>query len=88
MTVKEAALFTGVSVQTVCSWVRRGHLEVTGLDHRARRSSATWTSRGPSWRPGPRPNASCPCRLELLRALDAQVDGLDEEHPVQAVQML
>ncbi|WP_216586855.1 helix-turn-helix domain-containing protein [Streptomyces brasiliscabiei] len=34
MTVKEAALFTGVSVQTVYSWVRRGHLTVGGLDHR------------------------------------------------------
>ncbi|MDW4902889.1 helix-turn-helix domain-containing protein [Streptomyces californicus] len=34
MTVKEAALFTGVSVQTVYSWIRRGHLTVTGLDHR------------------------------------------------------
>ncbi|MFJ3665058.1 helix-turn-helix domain-containing protein [Streptomyces sp. NPDC090106] len=32
MTVKEAALFTGVSIQTVYSWVRRGHLTVTGLD--------------------------------------------------------
>ncbi|MFE7762951.1 helix-turn-helix domain-containing protein [Streptomyces sp. NPDC057438] len=34
MTVKEAALFTGVSVQTVYSWIRRGHLTVGGLDHR------------------------------------------------------
>ncbi|MEU4486641.1 helix-turn-helix domain-containing protein [Streptomyces purpurascens] len=34
MTVKEAALFTGVSVQPVYSWVRRGHLTVGGLDHR------------------------------------------------------
>ncbi|MEU5448670.1 helix-turn-helix domain-containing protein [Streptomyces californicus] len=37
MTVKEAALFTGVSVQTVYSWVRRGHLTVTGLDHRGQK---------------------------------------------------
>ncbi|MDX3712745.1 helix-turn-helix domain-containing protein [Streptomyces europaeiscabiei] len=34
MTVKEAALHAGVSVQTVYSWVRRGHLTVGGLDHR------------------------------------------------------
>ncbi|KAA0924281.1 helix-turn-helix domain-containing protein [Streptomyces apricus] len=34
MTVKEAALFAGVSVQTVYSWIRRGHLTVGGLDHR------------------------------------------------------
>ncbi|MGW3583582.1 helix-turn-helix domain-containing protein [Streptomyces rubiginosohelvolus] len=37
MTVKEAALFTGVSAQTVYSWVRRGHLTVTGLGHRGQR---------------------------------------------------
>lgn len=37
MTVKEAALFTGVSVQTVYSWIRRGHLTVTGLDHRGQK---------------------------------------------------
>ncbi|WP_424570797.1 helix-turn-helix domain-containing protein [Streptomyces sp. CH-036] len=37
MTVKEAALFTGVSVQTVYSWIRRGHLKVTGLDHRGQK---------------------------------------------------
>ncbi|MEV3898029.1 helix-turn-helix domain-containing protein [Streptomyces anulatus] len=37
MTVKEAALFTGVSVQTVYSWVRRGHLTVTGLGHRGQK---------------------------------------------------
>jgi len=37
MTVKEASLFTGVSVQTVYSWIRRGHLEVTGLDHRVQK---------------------------------------------------
>lgn len=30
LTVKEAALFVGVDVQTVYSWIRRGHLEVTG----------------------------------------------------------
>ncbi|MFI1409401.1 helix-turn-helix domain-containing protein [Streptomyces sp. NPDC020707] len=34
MTVKEAALFTGISVQTVYSWIRRGHLTVGGLNHR------------------------------------------------------
>ncbi|MEU9228140.1 helix-turn-helix domain-containing protein [Streptomyces massasporeus] len=37
MTVKEAALFTGVSVQAVHSWVRRGHLTVGGLDHRSQK---------------------------------------------------
>ncbi|MCX5234431.1 helix-turn-helix domain-containing protein [Streptomyces prunicolor] len=37
LTVKEAALFVGVDVQTVYSWVRRGHLKVTGLDHRGRK---------------------------------------------------
>ncbi|WP_446038125.1 helix-turn-helix domain-containing protein [Streptomyces sp. SID1121] len=34
MTVKEATLFTGVSVQTVYSWVRQDHLSVGGLNHR------------------------------------------------------
>jgi hypothetical protein len=28
LTVKEAAVLTGVSIQTVYSWVRRGHLKV------------------------------------------------------------
>jgi excisionase family DNA binding protein len=37
LTVKEAALFVGVDVQTVYSWIRRGRLEVTGLDHRGRK---------------------------------------------------
>lgn len=37
LTVKEAALFVGVDIQTVYSWVRRGHLKVTGLDHRGRK---------------------------------------------------
>ncbi|MDC2953374.1 helix-turn-helix domain-containing protein [Streptomyces gilvifuscus] len=37
LTVKEAALLAGVDVQTVYSWVRRGRLEVTGLDHRGRK---------------------------------------------------
>ncbi|WP_448319246.1 helix-turn-helix domain-containing protein [Streptomyces sp. CO7] len=37
MTVQEAALFTGVSQQTIYSWVRRGHLTVTGIDHRGRK---------------------------------------------------
>ncbi|MCI3276979.1 helix-turn-helix domain-containing protein [Streptomyces cylindrosporus] len=37
LTVKEAALLAGVDVQTIYSWVRRGHLEVTGLDHRGRK---------------------------------------------------
>ncbi|WP_328939212.1 helix-turn-helix domain-containing protein [Streptomyces tauricus] len=34
MTVKEAALITGVNVQTVYSWIRRRHLTVGGLNHR------------------------------------------------------
>ena len=37
MTVKEAALLAGVDVQTIYSWIRRGHLTVTGLDHRGRK---------------------------------------------------
>ncbi|MFC8697719.1 helix-turn-helix domain-containing protein [Streptomyces parvus] len=37
MTVKEAALYTGISVQTVYSWIRRRHLTVTGLDHRGQK---------------------------------------------------
>lgn len=37
MTVKQAALHSGLSVQTVYSWIRRGHLTVTGLDHRGQK---------------------------------------------------
>ncbi|MDV9175971.1 helix-turn-helix domain-containing protein [Streptomyces sp. W16] len=37
LTVKEAALFVGVDVQTVYSWARRGHLKVTGLDHQGQK---------------------------------------------------
>ncbi|MER6206328.1 helix-turn-helix domain-containing protein [Streptomyces sp. NPDC001642] len=37
LTVKEAALFVGVDIQTVSAWVRRGHLKVTGLDDRGRK---------------------------------------------------
>lgn len=37
LTVKEAALLAGVSVQTVYSWERRGHLKVEGLDERGRK---------------------------------------------------
>ncbi|QFQ95555.1 helix-turn-helix domain-containing protein [Streptomyces phaeolivaceus] len=37
MTVKEAELFAGVSVQTVCSWIRRGHLTVGRLGHRGQK---------------------------------------------------
>lgn len=37
LTVKEAALLAGVSVQTVYSWERRGHLTVEGLDDRGRK---------------------------------------------------
>ncbi|MFE0451612.1 helix-turn-helix domain-containing protein [Streptomyces sp. NPDC058914] len=33
MTAREAADLTGVSPQTVYSWIRRGHLKVEGLDH-------------------------------------------------------
>jgi DNA-binding transcriptional MerR regulator len=34
LTAKEAALLAGVSVQTIYSWERRGHLKVEGLGHR------------------------------------------------------
>ncbi|MES4891422.1 helix-turn-helix domain-containing protein [Streptomyces sp. NPDC096012] len=37
MTGREAANLTGVSVMTVYSWVRRGHLKVEGLDHRGQK---------------------------------------------------
>jgi excisionase family DNA binding protein len=37
LTAREAADLTGVSVVTVYSWVRRGHLKVEGLDHRGQR---------------------------------------------------
>lgn len=37
LTVKEAALLAGVSVQTVYSWERRGHLKVEGLDERGQK---------------------------------------------------
>ncbi|MFF7975029.1 helix-turn-helix domain-containing protein [Streptomyces sp. NPDC007905] len=37
MTAREAADLTGVSIVTVYSWVRRGHLKVAGLDHRGRK---------------------------------------------------
>jgi predicted site-specific integrase-resolvase len=37
LTIKEAALPTGVDVQITYSWIRRGHLEVTGLEHRGRK---------------------------------------------------
>lgn len=37
LTVKEAALHTGVSVQTIYSWARRGHLKVEGLNERGQK---------------------------------------------------
>ncbi|MFE9953284.1 helix-turn-helix domain-containing protein [Streptomyces sp. NPDC005531] len=37
LTVREAADLTGVSIVTVYSWVRRGHLKVEGLDHRGKK---------------------------------------------------
>lgn len=37
LTVKEAALLTGVSIQTIYSWERRGHLTVEGLDERGQK---------------------------------------------------
>lgn len=37
LTIREAADLTGVSPQTVYSWIRRGHLEVEGLDHRGQK---------------------------------------------------
>ncbi|WP_369265158.1 helix-turn-helix domain-containing protein [Streptomyces sp. R35] len=49
LTVKEAALFVGVDVQTVYSWVRQGHLKVTGSTTSAGSSSAISTSPRPSW---------------------------------------
>ncbi|MGX1487677.1 excisionase family DNA binding protein [Streptomyces griseus] len=37
LTAREAAEVTGVSIVTVYSWVRRGHLKVEGLDHRGQK---------------------------------------------------
>jgi excisionase family DNA binding protein len=37
LTAREAAELTGVSIVTVYSWVRRGHLTVEGLDHRGQK---------------------------------------------------
>lgn len=37
LTAREAAELTGVSIVTVYSWVRRGHLKVEGLDHRGQK---------------------------------------------------
>ncbi|WP_326755112.1 helix-turn-helix domain-containing protein [Streptomyces hirsutus] len=37
LTARETADLTGVSVVTVYSWVRRGHLKVEGLDHRGQK---------------------------------------------------
>ncbi|WP_222708205.1 helix-turn-helix domain-containing protein [Streptomyces sp. PBH53] len=37
LTAREAADLTGVSRQTVYSWIRRGHLKVEGLDHRGQK---------------------------------------------------
>ncbi|MGV9249468.1 helix-turn-helix domain-containing protein [Streptomyces sp. NPDC003710] len=37
LTAREAADLTGVSIVTVYSWVRRGHLKVEGLDHRGQK---------------------------------------------------
>lgn len=37
LTIREAADLTGVSPQTVYSWIRRGHLTVEGLDHRGQK---------------------------------------------------
>ncbi|WP_406357444.1 helix-turn-helix domain-containing protein [Streptomyces sp. NBC_01635] len=37
LTTREAAELTGVSVVTIYSWVRRGHLKVEGLDHRGQK---------------------------------------------------
>jgi len=37
LTAKEATLLAGVDVQAIYSWVRRGHLAVTWLDHRGRK---------------------------------------------------
>lgn len=51
MTLKEAAHFTGVGVQTVYSWLRRGHLTVTsrrGLRRGRPTYSAPATSDAPT----------------------------------------
>lgn len=37
LTAREAAELTGVSIVTVYSWVRRGHLKVEGLGHRGQK---------------------------------------------------
>lgn len=37
LTVREAALLTGVSIQTIYSWDRRGHLKVEGLNERGQK---------------------------------------------------
>jgi excisionase family DNA binding protein len=37
LTIREASDLTGVSPQTVYSWIRRGHLKVEGLDHRGQK---------------------------------------------------
>ena len=37
LTAREAADLTNVSIVTVYSWVRRGHLKVEGLDHRGQK---------------------------------------------------
>ncbi|MFJ8508620.1 helix-turn-helix domain-containing protein [Streptomyces avermitilis] len=37
LTAREAADLTGVSLQTIYSWERRGHLTVEGLDHRGQK---------------------------------------------------
>ncbi|MFD8072169.1 helix-turn-helix domain-containing protein [Streptomyces sp. NPDC059718] len=37
LTAREAAGLTGVSIVTIYSWVRRGHLKVEGLDHRGQK---------------------------------------------------
>ncbi|MGW4437025.1 helix-turn-helix domain-containing protein [Streptomyces sp. NPDC004596] len=37
LTAREAADLTGVSLQTIYSWERRGHLKVEGLDHRGQK---------------------------------------------------
>jgi predicted site-specific integrase-resolvase len=37
LTAREAADHCGVSLVTVYSWVRRGHLKVEGLDHRGQK---------------------------------------------------
>lgn len=37
MTARQAAAHCGRDVQTIYSWVRRGHLEVAGLDEHGRK---------------------------------------------------